>query len=84
MLEEKLLRATGNLKAYEDKEAMLLQSISDLQSKYDRLLQGSMFALWEYCPTKSADFRFIPQCDHTLEGKCRLWNASSSIARNHM
>lgn len=68
-LEEQLLKATGSIKAYEDKQTKLLQSMSDLQNKYDRLLSGSIFALWEYCPSKSSDFRYIPSCDHDLLGK---------------
>ena len=70
ILEEKLLKANSHIKAYEDKEVKLLQSITELNSKYDRLLHGSMFALWEYCPSKSADFRSIPNCDYSLRGKC--------------
>jgi hypothetical protein len=78
-LEAKLLKAIGSITAFEEKEAKLVQSMADLQTKYDRLLQGSMFALWEYCPSKSSDFRYIPSCDHDLHGKCFFSLSSGRI-----
>jgi hypothetical protein len=69
MIEDRLIKATSSIKVYEDKEAVLMRSMTDLQKKYDRLLSGSMFALWEYCPVKSHDFQNIPPCDHELVGR---------------
>ena len=65
----KLSRALMQTNELEKKERELQVNYNSLQGRYDKLLKGSMHAMWEYCTQKSADFAHIPPCDHHLTGK---------------
>ena len=66
---EKLSRALMQIKELENKEHELQMKLDSLQGRFDKLLKGSMQAMWEYCTQNSTDFGHIPPCDHHLIGK---------------
>ena len=66
---EKLSRVLMQMNELEKKQRELQGNYNLLQDRYDKLLGGSMHAMWEYCTQKSADFAHIPSCDNHLTGK---------------
>ena len=71
---ERLSRSLGQIKELEKIKCELQMNFDTLQNRYNKLLKGSIQAMWEYCAQKSSDISHIPACDPHLTGMYFSWS----------